>query len=106
MGWPQEVVVSDSVKTVAVLTAKNGHEGDLHALLRGMVSPSRAESGNLRYDLWLDAEMPGRFVIEEMYRDAEAVAAHRATPHYLAYRARISDLADRTVVVLRADNVA
>ena len=55
--------MSANVKIVAILTAHEGKAGALHALLDGMVAPSRAEAGNLRYDLWEDQAQPGRFVI-------------------------------------------
>jgi quinol monooxygenase YgiN len=98
--------VSESVKTIALFTAKEGREDDLRALLRSMASPSRAEPENLRYDLWREAEPPRRFVLDEMYTSAEAIAHHRATPHFQAYLARINDLADRIVVVLHVEDVA
>lgn len=94
------------VKTVAVFTAKSGCDGELHALLQGMVKPSRAEPGNLRYDLWREVDRPQRFVLDEMYRDTESIAHHRASKHFQAYLARIDNLAERTVVVLMAEDVA
>ncbi|WP_267898284.1 putative quinol monooxygenase [Teichococcus wenyumeiae] len=54
----------------------------MRALLNGMTAASRAEPGNLRYDLWQDQTDPGRFVLDELYVDGEAVAAHRATPDF------------------------
>ena len=41
-----------NVKIVAVLTARADTVDRLHALLDAMLKPSRAEPGNLRYDLW------------------------------------------------------
>ena len=40
-----------NVKIVAVLTARADTVDRLHALLDAMLKPSRAEPGNLRYDL-------------------------------------------------------
>jgi quinol monooxygenase YgiN len=65
-----------------------------------MIEPSRAEPGNLRYDLWQDQSEPDRFYLDELYVNCEAVAAHRATPHFQAYLAAIGDLAERTAFVL------
>jgi autoinducer 2-degrading protein len=42
------------------------------------------EQGNLRFDVLQDTEVPTRFYIYEAYADAEAVLAHKKTPHYLA----------------------
>lgn len=88
------------VKVVAVLTARSGAADRLRALLDGMLDPSRAEPGNLRYDLWQDQTEPGRFFLDELYVDGAAVAAHRATPHFQAYLAAINGLAERTAFVL------
>jgi quinol monooxygenase YgiN len=71
-----------------------------------MLAPSRAEPGNLRYDLWRDPAEPGRFVLDELYRDADAIAAHKATPHFQSYLSRINDLAERTAWVLAPVGVA
>ncbi len=47
-----------------------------------MLAPSRAEAGNLRYDLWRDQADPNRFVLDELYEDSEAIAAHRASARH------------------------
>jgi quinol monooxygenase YgiN len=92
------------VKVIAILVARPGKAEQLTALLAGMVGPSRAESGNLRWDIWRDREDTRRFVLDELYVDEAAVAAHRATPHFQSYVATIGDLAER--MPLRLDPVA
>ena len=94
------------VKIVAILVAKPGRTVELRALLDGMVISSRAEPGNLQYDLWRDHADAGRFVLEELYTDDAAVAQHRASPHFKNYLAKISDLAERTAITLDALEVA
>ncbi|QAY77249.1 putative quinol monooxygenase [Sphingosinicella sp. BN140058] len=98
--------MSNPVKLIAVLTARPGQAEALRALLDSMLAPSRAEPGNRRYDLWQDQAEPGRFVLDELYADADAVAAHRATPHFQAYLAAIGTLAERTVFTLDPAAVA
>jgi autoinducer 2-degrading protein len=44
------------------------------------------EPGNLRFDVLQSPDDPTRFVLYEAYASAEAAAAHKATPHYLAWR--------------------
>lgn len=88
------------VKIVAILQAKSGKTDELRTLLDGMLAPSRAEPGNLRYDVWRDRADVGRFVLDELYADDDAVTAHRATPHFQRYVAAINDLAERSVAVL------
>jgi quinol monooxygenase YgiN len=87
-------------KITAVLTARPGKTADLHALLTGMLPHCRAEPGNLRWDIWRDQTHGDRFVLDELYRDPAALEAHRKTPHYLDYLARIPELADRSAWVL------
>ncbi len=97
---------SHPLKIVALLVAKPGKAGDLKALLDGMVAPCRAEPGNLRWDVWQDQANADRFVLDELYVDMAAIAAHRETAHFKNYVGRISDLADRTPLVLESVHVA
>ena len=99
-------MMSTHVKTVAILTAHADKVGELRQLLDAMLAPSRAEPGNLRYDLWQDRDEPARFVLDELYVDADAVAAHRASPHFQTYASKIADLADRTAILLAPVAVA
>lgn len=95
----------DAVKVVAVLAARPGKTRELEALVLGMVAASRAEPGNLRWDVWQDRTVAGRFVLDELYKDDAAVAAHRETPHFKDYLARVNDLAERTALLLDAVEV-
>ena len=47
---------------------------------------SIAEPGNIRFDVARSTEDPTTFVLWEAYQDEAALEAHRATPHYLAFR--------------------
>jgi (4S)-4-hydroxy-5-phosphonooxypentane-2,3-dione isomerase len=62
----------------------------IEASLANQVASAR-EPGALRFDLLHDPADPARFVIYEVYRDADAAAAHKETPHYLAWRAAVAD---------------
>lgn len=53
---------------------------------------SLQEAGNRRFDILQDAADPCRFLLYEAYADAEAAAAHKRTPHYLAWRERVADM--------------
>jgi quinol monooxygenase YgiN len=89
-----------SVKITAILVAKPGKAGELRALLDTMLAPSRAEAGNLRYDLWQDQADPNRFVLDELYTDSAAIAAHRASAHFQSYLSKIGALAERSAFML------
>lgn len=90
------------VKITASLTAFPGKADELRALLLEMAPHCRAEPGNLRWDVWRDTAQPERYVLDELYRDAEAAEAHRQTPHYQNYLGRVPTLADRSALVLEA----
>jgi quinol monooxygenase YgiN len=98
--------MTGNVKTVGILTAYPGKETELRSLLEGLIGSSRSEPGNLRYDLWADSSEPGVFVLDELYLDADAAAAHRASPHFQHYCANVGALADRRTLSLQAVVVA
>jgi len=97
--------MSKHVKTVAILAAHAGKAEDLREMLESMVSPSRAEPGNLQYNLWQVDSDSSSFVLDEIYVDRMALDAHRATPHFQNYLSRIAGLADRTVLMLESLDV-
>lgn len=94
-----------SSKITAVLTAHPGKAAELRALLVGMAPHCRAEPGNLRWDVWQDRAHGERYVLDELYLDSAAVEAHRKTPHYQDYLAKVPELAERTAWVLEAVEV-
>jgi (4S)-4-hydroxy-5-phosphonooxypentane-2,3-dione isomerase len=47
---------------------------------------SLAEPGILRFDVIQDQADPEHVVLVEVYRDDDAPAAHKLTPHYAAWR--------------------
>jgi len=98
--------MSEAVRTIAILTARRGRTKDLQALLFGIAPQCRAEPGNIRWDVWRDADDAERFVLDEAYRDASGAAAHLETPHYKDYRSKIEGLAERMVVKLEPAAVA
>ena len=61
---------------------------------------SLLEPGVRRFDVVQLADDPTRFVLVEVYRDAAASAAHKATPHYPVWRDTVAAMmaAPRTSV--------
>jgi len=53
---------------------------------------SLREPGVARFDVVQQADDPTRFVLVEVYRDAEAPAQHKATPHYARWRDMVADM--------------
>jgi len=71
---------------------KPGGEEAFRAASLANGDASRREPGVVRFDVLGDREDPGRFVLVEVYRDAAAAAAHKATAHYAAWRDAVADL--------------
>ena len=72
--------------TLVHVHVKPEHVDAFVAISRANHEGSRREPGNLRFDVLQSADDPTRFVFIEVYRSAEDVAAHKTTPHYLAWR--------------------
>ncbi len=49
----------------------------------------RDEPGCLRFDVIQDREDPNRFYFYEIYRNDEALEAHRQTPHFKLYAEKV-----------------
>ena len=50
------------------------------------------EPGIARFDVLEHRDDPTRFVLVEVYRSAEAPAAHKETAHYLKWRDSVADM--------------
>lgn len=74
----------------ASITPRPEHVAEVEALMRDMVSHTRKEPGNLRYDLLRRADGAPGFYLYETYVDEAAVQAHRDSAHFVAYRAKIA----------------
>jgi quinol monooxygenase YgiN len=72
------------LNVVAVLKAKPGSEGAIRDALASLVEPTRAEPGNVSYDLHESAAEPGTFITIEKWRSQEDLDAHMQTPHIAA----------------------
>ena len=53
---------------------------------------SLAEPGVLRFDVIQDQGDPAHVVLVEVYRDEEASAAHKLTPHYATWRDAVAEM--------------
>jgi (4S)-4-hydroxy-5-phosphonooxypentane-2,3-dione isomerase len=53
---------------------------------------SLGEPGVLRFDVIQDLADPEHIVLVEVYRDDEASAAHKLTPHYAAWRDAVAEM--------------
>ena len=77
---------------IAHLKAKVGQADLLRELLLAQVGPTRAEPGNLNYDLHVSAADQAVFVLYENWRSDEDLTTHFQTPHMRDFSAKVNDL--------------
>lgn len=49
------------------------------------------EPGNLRFDILQDAQNPLKWIFYEVFKNEDAIAAHKATHHYAKWRDTVAD---------------
>lgn len=54
------------------------------------------EPGNMRFDILQQEADSSRFLLYEAYESAEAVAAHKKTPHYLRWKEQVEPWMERS----------
>lgn len=88
---------------VADIRAKPGKEDELRKATQPLVVQVRNEPNNRLYFLHEDREAPGHFVFYEIFATRADFEAHNATPHVTAWFARLPELADGNVKVMRLE---
>jgi len=91
----------DAYAVVAQVRAKPGKEAALRDITLPLIAQVRAEPNNLLYFLQENREAPGHFIFYEIFATAADFEAHNQTPHVQAWFARLPDLADGGVTVIR-----
>ena len=86
--------MSDLVLIVTV-RIRPGYADRLKPAMLENASRSLLEAGCYRFDVNLSQDDPDTFLFYEVYKDAEALAAHRKTPHFLDYWNRLQELGDK-----------
>lgn len=86
---------------VAEIRAKPGKENELRDATLPLVEKVRNEPNNLLYFLHEDRAAPGHFVFYEIFASQADFEAHNATPHVQSWFARLPELADGDVQVVR-----
>jgi quinol monooxygenase YgiN len=98
------------IHVVAIITAKPGMRGALLAAFHANMPAVHAEQGCIEYGPATDAEGigplqtklgPDTFVVLEKWDSADALMAHGASPHMVAYGAKTREMiASRVIHVL------
>ena len=63
------------------------------------------EPGIARFDVLQQQEDPTRFILVEVYRDADAPARHKETAHYARWRDTVADWMVAPRIGVKYDNV-
>lgn len=87
-GRSQVKLPKNAVTLVVLLRAKAGQEILLEAELRALLGPTRREEGCLTYDLHRATDIPGAFLLHEVWESREHHRAHTKTPHFTRWDAR------------------
>ncbi|OEH92084.1 putative quinol monooxygenase [Bacillus solimangrovi] len=59
--------------------------------IRPLITASRAESGNISYDLMKDTEKDSLYTMVEVWKDAEAVHNHNMSEHFTSFKEKASE---------------
>lgn len=83
-----------TVGIVATLKIKSGQEGEFETIFRDlMAAVKKNEPGCVMYELF-KSKQASTYVVMEQYANAEALAAHSKTAHYMAAGPRLGAVLD------------
>ena len=80
----------------------------IEAFRRATVENARQsvrEAGIARFDVLQDAGEPSRFLLVEVYRDSDAPAEHKATPHYKTWRDTVAEMMMEPRTSVKYENI-
>ncbi len=83
-----------TLRVVAHLRAQEGKGAALGEALKGLIDPTRAEPGNISYELLASLDDERDYTFVEEYQDGDALDAHMNTPHVQAAVAAMPELVD------------
>lgn len=96
-------VPSGSYSIVAEVRAKPGREAELRAATLPLVALVRGDPKNLVYFLQEDREAPGHFIFYEIFATKADFEAHNAMPYVRNWFAKLPELAEGGVTVMRME---
>ena len=87
------------------IQVKTGHEEAFIAATLENARNSVQEPGIARFDVIRETAEPTRFVLVEVYRDADAAARHKETAHYAVWRDTVAEMMATPRVGVKYENV-
>lgn len=94
------------VHVVATLQAQPEHVQELAALLGELARTSRAQAGNLRFDVHQQTSNPHQLITVEHWDGVPSVDAHMTSPHVGAVLAKLGPLLAAPPQIVRYSQIA
>ena len=101
-----EKIPPGAFSVVAQVRAKPGKEAELRAITLPLIALVRSDPNNLVYFLQEDREAPGHFIFYEVFANREHFEAHNNMPYVKAWFAKLPNLAQGGVEVMRMEVLA
>jgi quinol monooxygenase YgiN len=102
-GISYDRIPGEAFSAIAEVRAKPGKEAELRAVTLPLVNLVRSDPKNLAYFLQEDRESSGHFIFFEVYANKADFEAHNSQPYVQAWFAKLSELADGGVKVMRME---
>jgi len=106
LGKGYSQVRGGAYSVVAEVKAKPGKEAELRAATLPLVALVRSDPKNLVYFLQKDRESPGHFIFYEVFANQADFESHNAMPYVKDWFAKLPELADGGVKVMRMEILA
>ena len=97
---------NDHVHVVATLQAHPDHIAELAALLGELARTSRAQPGNLRFDVHQQSSNPHQLITIEHWDGLASVDAHMTSPHVGAVLGKLAPLLAVPPQIVRYSQIA
>jgi quinol monooxygenase YgiN len=99
-------VPQGAYSVVAEIRAKPGKEAELRKATLPLIALVRSDPKNLVYFLQEDREAPGHFIFYEIFANQADFEAHNAMPYVQDWFAKLPELAEGGVTVMRMEVLA
>jgi quinol monooxygenase YgiN len=85
-------MADEQIAVLAKIKAKPGKVEEFKAELIGLIEPSLAEPGCVKFELHVSDEDESQFMFYEIWKSKEDLAKHSETPHLKAILAKMDEL--------------
>ncbi len=72
--------------------AKPEKRGELIALCKSMIAPSKAEAGCIQYSFFQDLTDKNKFFFYEEWKDQTAIGLHNNSKHFLDFQSKFKSM--------------